>query len=36
MNANFGIMFGANSLKKEALVERSLKHIELFKKQFNE
>ena len=26
----------AESRKKEALVERSLKHIELFKKQFNE
>ena len=36
MNANFGILFRANSLKKEALVERSLKYIELFKKQFNE
>ncbi len=36
MNANFGIMFGANSMKKEALVERSLKYIDLFKKQFNE
>lgn len=36
MNANFGIMFGANSLKKEDLISRSIDEIEKFKAQFND
>lgn len=36
MNANFGIIYKANSMDKGEVLTRSLKDIENFKKQFNE
>ena len=36
MNANFGIIYKANSMDKGEVLARSLKDIENFKKQFNE
>ncbi len=36
MNANFGIVYKANSMDKSEVLKRSLEDIEKFKKQFNE